>query len=239
MNFFSIFGIFLLLVVGLGINLAYAEIDPILDIVFFQSGELHTADNSFLLSSDLNVREFFNGSIIRVSGITLEGFPYITYTKIENENINTIGKIFIGGEFVELSFIEDTGVTEEIEEKKDDLSIVSQYTQRAHSKQNIFIDIKIFDKEQNKHNNFSQNYGHISDTNIKITITNEEDQEIFSSYGITNEKGLFETKYLVPDNSKRESLTIEITAENNNSFSSKILQAFTLGNIPSNGGSGP
>ena len=66
-------------------------------------------------------------------------------------------------------------------------------------------------------------------------ITDEDNKEVFSSIGITDDKGLFETKYLVPDNSKRETLIISINAENENSSSSKILQAFVLGNIPTDG----
>lgn len=60
---------------------------------------------------------------------------------------------------------------------------------------------------------------------------------MFSSNGITNDKGLFETNYLIPDNSKRETLTVTINVENKNSSSSKILQVFALGNIASDGGS--
>jgi hypothetical protein len=63
---------------------------------------------------------------------------------------------------------------------------------------------------------------------------------VFSSNGITNDMGLFETKYLIPDNSKIETLTVAINAENENSSSSKILQAFALGNIPTdNNSNGP
>ena len=58
---------------------------------------------------------------------------------------------------------------------------------------------------------------------------------MFSSNGITNEKGLFGTNYVIPDNSKRETLTVTINAENENSTSLKILQVFALGNIPSDG----
>ena len=84
---------------------------------------------------------------------------------------------------------------------------------------------------QNNYADYSQNYGYISNVNIQVAITDEENNEIFSSEGITNDKGLFETKYLIPDNSKRETLTIAINAENENSSSSKILQAFVLGNL--------
>ncbi|MCV0400614.1 MAG: hypothetical protein K5777_01330 [Nitrosopumilus sp.] len=238
MNFFNKAVIFLILIISMGINSSYGEIDPISDIEFLQEGMLHTEKNQFIISSDLNIREFFNGHIVRVSGQTVEGFPYITYSKISEENIDTYGKIFINGQFVKLSFIKTSVDVEEVKEKQDDLSIVSKYTQRAHSKQHIFLDVKIFERDQNKYNNFDQNYGFISNTNVEVIITNEENQKVFSSAGITNDKGLFETKYLIPDNSKRETLTIEITAENDNSLSSKILQAFALGNISSDS-SGP
>jgi len=215
---------------------AFADIDPLSDIGFLQSGILNSAENQFHMSNELSIREFFNGNIIRVSGQTIEGFPYITYSKISDEKIDTYGAIFINGQFTKLSFVEKTIDIEQIEEKTDDLAIVTQYTQRAHSKQFIFVDVKIFEKEQNKYNDFNQNYGYISNTNIQVTITDEDNLEMFSSKGITNDKGLFETKYLIPDNSKRETLTITINAENDNSMSSKILQVFTLGNIPTDGG---
>ena len=134
-----------------------------------------------------------------------------------------------------MSFIEKAIQIGKIEEENNDLTIVVQYTQRDHSKQFIFIDVKIFDKEQNKHDDYNQNYGYVSNTNVNLNIADDDKQEIFSSVGITNDKGLFETKYLIPDNSKRETLTITINAENENSISSKILQVFALGNIPTDG----
>jgi len=237
MNFFAIFGIFVIFCIGsISINSVSAQIDPLSEIEFFQTGELHTENNQFQISDEFIVREFFDGNIIRISGQTIEGFPYITYSKILEESIDTHGSIFINNQFQKLSFSEKIIQTEQSVDKKDDLEIVVQYTQRAHSKQFIFVDVKIFEKEQNKHDNFNQNYGYITNTNIKVTITDGENLETFSSTGITNDKGLFETKYLIPDNSKRETLTITIDAENDNSISSKILQVFTLGNIPSDGG---
>ena len=184
----------------------------------------------------LRLDNFFNGKIIQISGQTLEGFPYITYSIIKNDEINTTGKIFINGKFIKLFFDEKPLHIADLKEKNDDLSIVAQYTQRAHSKQNIFVDVRIFEDAQNKFNDFSQNYAYISNTDIEIVITNQDNQEVFSASGITNDKGIFETKYLIPDNSKRETLTITINAENKNSYSSKIFQVFTLGNIPSDGG---
>jgi len=232
MNFFSIFGVVLLLILGLGINSVHAQIDPFSDIEFFQSGELKTEKNSFEISNEISIREFFNGNIIRISGQTVEGFPYITYSQIINEQLETFGKIFVQGEFLKLIFEDIPTTVEQTKEKQDDLSIITQYTQRVHSKQNILIDVKIFEYKQNKYNDFYQNYAQVSEVNVQVVITDEENNEIFSSNGITDDIGLFETKYLIPDNSKRETYTISINAENDESSSSKIFQVFALGNIP-------
>ncbi|HSG83840.1 MAG TPA: hypothetical protein VLA08_04720 [Nitrosopumilus sp.] len=236
MNFYFIAACISVLIIGVSTtDYSFGQIDPLIEIDFLQSGLIYSDTNQFNISNDISIREFFNGNIIRVSGQTIEGFPYITYSKISEEKIDTHGIIFINNQFVKLSFDEKVIGIRESTDKNDDLSLAIQYTQRAHSKQIIFIDVKVFDEKQNNYSNFNQNYGYIPNTNIEIVITDEDNKEVFSSIGITDDKGLFETKYLVPDNSKRETLTISINAENENSSSSKILQAFVLGNIPTDG----
>ena len=120
-------------------------------------------------------------------------------------------------------------------EKNDDLAIVIQYTQRIYSEKFLQIDVKIFEKDRNKLNNFYQKDNSISNTNIEIIVINEDGQNVYSSNGITNDRGLYEMEYLIPENSKREILIVTINAENENSKSSKILQVFSLGREPSDG----
>jgi len=227
-----IIAIVVVLLVPLLIGTALAQIDPLVDIEFLQSGEINTKEYQFHISSEMSIREFFNGNIVRVSGQTIEGFPYIIYSKISDDKIDTHGIIFISGKFVKLSFEEEPKQEETVFEKKDDLGILVQYTQRVYSKQFAQIDIKIYDKEQNKLNDFNLNYGYVSNTNIEVLVIDEDNQEFYSSSGITNNKGFFETEFLIPENSIRETLTITINAENENSKSSKILQLFSLGRIP-------
>jgi len=125
MNIYMIIVIFSILILGVfTVNLVSAQVDPLVDIVFLQTGELNTSDNQFHISSEISIREFFNGNIVRVSGQTIEGFPYITYSKISDDKIDTRGMIFIGGEFVDLIFVEKTIQTEINVEKKDDLAIL-------------------------------------------------------------------------------------------------------------------
>ena len=121
-------------------------------------------------------------------------------------------------------------------EKKEDIVILVQYTQRVYSENFAKLEIKIFDSQQNKLNNFYQNYGYVLNADIEIIVMGEDNQEFYSSSGVTNSKGYYETEFWLPENSKRETLTVTINADNENSKSSKILQIFNLGRVPSDSG---
>ena len=168
-----------------------------------------------------------------MSGQTIEGFPYITYSEMIDEGIQTRGIIYVGGEFLKLSFVEKP-VQETITEKEDDLQILIQYSQRVYSKQYATIEIKTYDPEQNKLKDFNQNYGFLANINIKVTVLDANDEEFYSTTGITNSKGFFETEFYIPERYPQETMTVTITAEDDDSKSSKMLQVFTLGAIPDN-----
>ncbi len=231
MNFYTILAIFVISTLGIfTVNLASAQVDPLIEIVFLQTGELNTVKNQFHISNEISIREFFNGNIFRVSGQTIEGFPYITYSKILDDKINTRGMIFINGQFVDLTFVEKDSEKESVVEKQDNLSIIVKYSQRVYSKESVSISIKIFDPIKNKLNDFYQNYGMISNTQIQVTVM-DNNIEIFSGEGTTNENGLFEIGFINPVD-KVNTYTVTINAENENSMSTKILQIFNLGTSP-------
>ncbi len=240
MNVYIIIVIFSILILGVfTVNLTSAQVDPLIDIDFLQTGVLNTSENQFHISNEITIREFFNGNIIRVSGQVIEGFPYITYSKILEDKMDTHGMIFISGKFVDLNFEEKIIQEEIIIEKKDNLAILVQYTQRIYDKSFARIDVKIYDTEQNRLNDFNQNYGFVPNTHIEILVIDEEDQEFYSTDGIINDKEILEIEFYIPENSKRETLTVTINAENENSKSSKILQIFSLGRAPSDGAASP
>lgn len=227
---YAVFSLSLVLVLG---TPAFGEIDLLSNIIFLDTGIIHSDDNQFQISNDMNTREFSNGKIIRVSGQTIEGFPYITYSKILEDKVNTHGIIFIGGKFVKLSFIEES-TQDTIVEKEDDLQILVQYTQRVYSKQYASIEIKTYDPQQNKLKDFNLNYGFLKNIDIKVTVLDENDKEFHSSAGITNDKGFFETEFYIPERYPQRTLTVTVSAEDDNSKSSKILQMYTIGTIPDN-----
>jgi hypothetical protein len=230
MNFYTILVIFAILTLGVfTLNSAFAQVDPLSDIEFLQTGELNTDENQFQISNDITIREFFDGKIVRVSGHTIEGLPYITYSKILNEKIETDGIIFINGKFIDLLFEEKLVQQESNAEKKEDIAIVIQYTSHTYAKKYAYISTKIFDEEQNKINNFNQKVGLVPDVNIEIVVLDGKSQEFFSTNGTTDTSGLFETRFWIPDNYPRETLTVTIDADNEKSESSKIFQMYTIG----------
>ena len=214
---------------------ATAQIEPINDIKFIQTSKLFTDKKEFVISNEINIREFFDGKIVKITGYTVEGYPYITYSKINNQQIITHGKIFTDDRFVSLVF--DQQKVFQIEkiskkEKLDNMSIIMQYTERLYSGQTAKIDIKIFDVNQNELKDFNQNYGHIPNTNIKITVLDKNRQTFSSSDGITNERGFYNAEFFIPKNNQAETFTVIINAENDNSKSTKTIQIFNLGEVP-------
>src|SRR3970282_732255 len=81
-----------------------AQRDPINDIEFIQTGKLFTDKKEFIISNEINIREFFDGKIVKITGYTVEGYPYITYSKINDSQITTRGKIFTDNKFLSLVF---------------------------------------------------------------------------------------------------------------------------------------
>lgn len=216
------------------LNTVTAQIDPISDIEFIQTGKLFTDKKEFSISNEINIREFFDGKIIRITGYTVEGYPYITYSKISDSQITTHGKIFTDNKFLSLIFDHQISQIEKTEKNKksDNMLILTQYTERLYSGQTAKIDIKVFESNENKLNDFNQNYGYIPNTNIKITVLDKNEQIFSSSDGITNDRGFYNTEFFIPRNSQSGTFTITINAENDNSKSTKTVQIFNLGQVP-------
>lgn len=228
----------LVIVLSFGISISEtvtAQIVSINDIDYIQTGRIFTDEKELTISNEINTREFSDGSIIRITGYTVEGYPYITYSKINNQQISTHGKIFINDKFIPLIFDQQkTSQIQKIEkrEKPRDIVILTQYTERLYSGQTAKIDVKIFDINQNKSNDFNQNYGYAPNTNIKITVLDKNGQIFSSSDGTTNERGFYNIGFFIPKNIQSGTFTVIIDAENNNSKSSKTIQIFNLGEVP-------
>ena len=59
MNIYIIFTIFAISSPSFEVNFATAQVDPIADMGFLQSGILDTVENQFYIGNEINIGEFF------------------------------------------------------------------------------------------------------------------------------------------------------------------------------------
>ena len=71
------------------------ESSPILE-----SGIISTKNKDYIISNDFDIRQFFFGKILRISGTTIDGNFYYVYHRIIDDEISLRGKIFIDGKFL-------------------------------------------------------------------------------------------------------------------------------------------
>ena len=75
----------------------------------------------------------------------------------------------------------------------------------------------------------------LPNTNIKVIVLDENNEEFYSVAGITNEEGLYEVDFSIPERYPQETMTITINAEMRIQNHQKILQMFTLGDTSPKG----
>ena len=64
MNFYPLLAISIFSIGLFSTQVVSAQIDPLNEIDFLQTGNLFTAENQFQISNDITIREFFYGNIV-------------------------------------------------------------------------------------------------------------------------------------------------------------------------------
>ncbi len=75
MNIYMIIVIFSILILGVfTVNLASAQVDPLIDIAFLQTGELNTFENQFHISNEYPLESFLTEILFGFQGKRLKDF---------------------------------------------------------------------------------------------------------------------------------------------------------------------
>jgi hypothetical protein len=233
---FFVFGLFSLIL--LFPQYAFTqEIDLASSSLVLQSGIISTGTNDYIISNDMKIREFSNGKILRVSGTTIDGNSYFVYHRIIDDEITLRGKIFLNGKFVPLEFnkvSEHTAVESSITEQPR-LKILVQQTERVYWEKDYDITVRVFDAELNKSNNFNQNWGHLSNIDILVEITNTKNELLTSFKGETDHNGIFEDDFIVKTKTMKGEYFVKIFAGTGNNQVTKTLSMFVLGDKSGDG----
>jgi len=214
------------------------ESSPILE-----SGIISTKNNDYIISNDFDIRQFFYGKILRISGTTIDGNFYYVYHKIIDDEIFLKGKIFLDGKFVPLEFNkEPEQVTKEssMPLEQPEMKILVKQTERVYWKQNFDITIRVFNAELNRLNDFDQNWGYIPGIDILVEIFNEDDELLTSLSGQTGNTGYYDAEYYIVENLiSRGDYIVNVTADNGQVQLTKTLPLYIFGERPDGGSSGP
>jgi len=203
------------------------ESSPILE-----SGIISTKNNDYIISNDFDIRQFFYGKILRISGTTIDGNFFYVYHRIIDDEISSRGKIFLDGKFVPLEFNKKPEqVTKESSMPLEQLEmkILVQQTERVYWTENFDITIRVFDAKLNTLNDFNQNWGYLADVDVMVEIFNPENELLTSFDGKTGQTGNFEAGFFIFNKTLKGAYTVKISVGPENNQTTETLSMFVLG----------
>ena len=209
------------------------ESSPILE-----SGIISTKNNDYIISNDFDIREFFYGKILRISGTTIDGDFYYVYHKIIDDEIFLKGKIFLDGKFVPLEFNkEPEQVTKEssMSLEQPEMKILVKQTERVYWTENFDITIRVFDAKLNTLNDFNQNWGYLADVDVMVEIFNPENELLTSFEGKTDQTGNFEAGFFIFNKTLKGAYTVKISVGPENNQTTETLSMFVMGDKSGDG----
>ncbi len=203
------------------------ESSPILE-----SGIISTKNKDYIISNDFDIRQFFYGKILRISGTTIDGNFYYVYHRIIDDEIFSRGKIFLDGKFVPLEFNKKPEqVTKEssMPLEQPEMKILVQQTERVYWKENFDITIRVFDAKLNTLNDFNQNWGYLADVDVIVEIFNPENELLTSFVGKTDQTGNFEAGFFVFNKTLKGEYIVKISVGPENNQTTETLSMVVLG----------
>ena len=203
------------------------ESSPILE-----SGIISTKNKDYIISNDFDIRQFFYGKILRISGTTIDGNFYYVYHKIIDDEISSRGKIFLDGKFVPLEFNkEPEQVTKEssMPLEQPEMKILVKQTERVYWTENFDITIRVFDAKLNTLNDFNQNWGYLADVDVMVEIFNPENELLTSFEGKTDQTGNFEAGFFIFNKTLKGVYTVKISVGPENNQTTETLSMVVLG----------
>jgi len=216
-------------VIPLSVFAPHSQLESALveESIILQTGKLFTTAGEFKISNDFDIRIFAEGAIMRVSGITTEGFPYYVYHLKDDEKTNIKGKILIDENWKSVVEKENT-VTEQVQTQPNqiELLILGKSDHFVYLNDKYDITIKIFDASKNTLKNFDQNYGGINGINVNISLDHEDGTHLTSFNGTTENNGFYKDGYFVSNTNVKTGkyfVTVSVSYNNN-----EITQGYTM-----------
>jgi len=207
------------------------------------TGFISTSTTNYLISNQFEVRHIWAGDLMRVSGVTVDGYPYYIIHKMNFNDLEISGKILVDGKVIpiikNIIVQEAPVVVPEIKEpiltvEEDPIPIKAVILQ-PHStywRSTYNINIKVFEADQNSRNDYWYRGYLVPDVPIVVDITHENGNHLTTIQGKTDQSGHFEGQYYIIENLVQAGkYFVHVVAGDEKSGDVKDLTTFVIGEV--------
>ncbi len=232
------------LVIDFGKNVIKQQSSQIKTLPTLDFGIVRTINHDYFLdfSDDISVNVYGNSFVIK----SFEAPPLLIYARNIGGSDYVLNVYTVDNGCKKQTFAATLESVFELEQEESskslgskaieelpEMKVLVKHTDRVYWQYSYFITVRVFDAELNQFNNFDQNWGYVSGTNILVEIFNEDDELLTSMSGKTGNTGFFESKYYVAAHlAPRGTYTVNVTADNGQDKVTKTLSMFVLGQAP-------
>jgi len=209
----------------------------------FSTGFISTTTTNYLISNQFEVRHIWPGELMRMSGVTVEGYPYYIIHKMNFKDLEISGKILVNGKTIPIikNIIVETPpvVVEEIKEpiltvEEDPIPIkaVILQPQSTYWRDTYNINIKVFEADQNSRNDYWYRSYLVPDVPIVVDITHENGNHLTTIQGKTDQSGHFEGQHYIVENLVQAGkYFVHVVVGDEKSGDVKDLTTFVIGEV--------
>ena len=207
------------------------------------TGFISTTTTDYLISNQFEIRHIWPGELMRVSGVTVEGYPYYAVHKMNFKDLEISGKILVNGKTIPIikNIIVETPpvIVEEIKEpiltvEEDPIPIKADIlqSQSTYWRGTYNINIKVFEADQNSRNDYWYREYLVPDVPIVVDITHENGNHLTTIHGKTDQSGHYEGQHYIVENLVQAGkYFVHVVVGDEKSGDVKDLTTFVVGEV--------
>lgn len=206
----KLFLFFPILIISIGYVNGLEEQSTIL-----QTGILSTATKDYQISNDLQIRTVLDGKLMRISGTTIDGYPYYVIHRLIDDEIQVWGKIFLDNKLVPIIYRSQPISEPEQQPEGPELLLIVYQPHSTCWSHEYKITTRVYDADLNPNANFDQKSGYLEGVKVNVTLTHENGQVLTTFGGITDDHGYYTGKFYVTENIvKAGKYNVQVTGAN-------------------------
>ena len=207
------------------------------------TGFISTPSTDYLISNQFEIRHIWPGELMRISGVTVDGYPFYAIHKMNSNDIEISGTIFVDGKttpIIKNIIVEESPVIVQeieepiiiIEEEPIPIKAVILQPHSTYWRDTYNINIKVFEADQNPRDDYWYREYLVPDVPIVVDITHEDGNHLTTIQGKTDQSGHFEGQHYIIENLVQAGkYFVHVVVGDEKSGDVKDLTTFVVGEV--------